>query len=319
MLKLWVANTDYKWFEYLSSQPNIDEVNFWQPSGTGNFKAVSEGELFVFKLKSPHNVIAGYGVFSQSSNLPLSMAWDAFGIKNGLDSLEEMRARIATFRNDNLASYTDYTIGCRIVVQPIFFPKHLWIPQPASWQNSIVVGKTYTTADADGLRIWEQLQAATTAMNADAASTETKLFETAQPFKAESQRYGEPTLVKPRLGQGAFRLGVIEAYDRQCALSAGRVLPALEAAHIRPYARGGDHEISNGILLRKDIHSVFDAGYATFDEKGRFFVSDKVRTVFNNGNEYRKLHGTPLVSPLSPSHQPDPTALEWHRNNVFLG
>ena len=43
------------------------------------------------------------------------------------------------------------------------------------------------------------------------------------------------------------------------AVSRGKVLPALDAAHIKPYSFGGPHEVSNGILRRRDIHSVFDA------------------------------------------------------------
>ena len=53
MVRLWVANTDLEWFDYLSAQPDIDEVNFWQPSGHANFGAIGEGELFLFKLKAP--------------------------------------------------------------------------------------------------------------------------------------------------------------------------------------------------------------------------------------------------------------------------
>lgn len=65
MVRLWAANTDLDWFDYLAAQPDIDEVNFWQPSGHANFGAISEGELFLFKLKSPRNVIGGFGVMSQ--------------------------------------------------------------------------------------------------------------------------------------------------------------------------------------------------------------------------------------------------------------
>ena len=116
-------------------------------------------------------------------------------------------------------------------------------------------------------------------------------------MRDDAPRYGEPALVRPRLGQGAFRVAVTDAYGRECALSGGRVLPALDAAHIRSYAEGGAHDVRNGILLRRDIHSVFDAGYATFDEDLRFVVSDRVRT--------------------APSWQPDAAALEWHRENRY--
>jgi putative restriction endonuclease len=95
------------------------------------------------------------------------------------------------------------------------------------------------------------------------------------------------------------------------------VLPALEAAHIQSYGSGGEHEVSNGLLLRRDIHSVFDAGYLTFDEDLRVVVSDRVRTEFNNGNEYRRLHGEKLRLPPNPAFHPDAARLEWHRENRF--
>ena len=96
------------------------------------------------------------------------------------------------------------------------------------------------------------------------------------------------------------------------------MLPALDAAHIRPFAEGGVHAKSNGILLRKDIHSVFDLGYATVDTDYRFVVSKKVQEVFNNGEEYRRLHGKQLVLPSEKSDWPDPEFLRWHNIERFL-
>jgi putative restriction endonuclease len=97
------------------------------------------------------------------------------------------------------------------------------------------------------------------------------------------------------------------------------VLPALDAAHIRPFAEGGAHVKANGILFRKDIHSVFDAGYATVDPDYRFVVSDKVREVFQNGNEYRRLHGKQLALPANRGDWPDKALLRWHNEERFLG
>ena len=132
-------------------------------------------------------------------------------------------------------------------------------------------------------------------------------------------RYGAPTLIVPRLGQGAFRIAVTEAYHRQCALSDGKVLPALDAAHIKPYADGGSHLKSNGILLRKDIHCVFDSGYATVDVDYKFVVSNKIKEVFHNGEEYRRLHGKQLRLPNRNSDWPNLEFLKWHNENRFLG
>ena len=56
---------------------------------------------------------------------------------------------------------------------------------------------------------------------------------------------------------------VTDAYQRKCAVTGERTLPALEAAHIKPFAEGGSHNPQNGLLLRRDIHALFDGGYVT--------------------------------------------------------
>ena len=73
---------------------------------------------------------------------------------------------------------------------------------------------------------------------------------------------------------------VTELYHRKCAVTGERTLPALEAAHIRPYAEGGEHSAANGILMRRDIHSLFDAGYVTVTSDHRFEVSRRIREEF---------------------------------------
>src|SRR5690349_14494477 len=93
MVQLFVAITDQSWFEALSASSPHDEVNFWQPSGGREFRALRPGELFLFKLHAPNDFVAGGGVFGHASNIPLSLAWEAFGTKNGVPNLATMRAR----------------------------------------------------------------------------------------------------------------------------------------------------------------------------------------------------------------------------------
>jgi putative restriction endonuclease len=104
-------------------------------------------------------------------------------------------------------------------------------------------------------------------------------------------RYGEPTLIRPRLGQGAFRISVTDVYDRRCAVTGERTLPLLDAAHIRPYSHGGEHEITNGLLLRTDIHRLFDLGYVTVSSDGKFEVGRRLKEDFENGKYYYAMHG----------------------------
>ena len=80
-MKGFVGVTDNDWYEFLSSQSEIDEVNFWQPGGKGQFRALKPGEPFFFKLHSPYNFIVGGGFFVHSTILPVSLVWHAFGKK----------------------------------------------------------------------------------------------------------------------------------------------------------------------------------------------------------------------------------------------
>jgi putative restriction endonuclease len=314
LVGIYIGNTDIEWFDFLAEHSDVQEINFWRPSAS-NFGAIAMGELFAFRLKSPRNKIGGFGVFTNSSLLPIQLAWDAFGQMNGVPSLQAMIQAIAKYRaNEAIAAPT--FIGCRVLVQPIFFPESLWFDLPASLSGNIVGGKRYDTDTSEGSALWEELQKR--ALMAGVGSKQR--FETDEvqaPYVFD--RYGQPTLVLPRLGQGSFRVAITEAYQRQCALTDGKVLPALDAAHIHPYAEGGLHVLSNGVLLRKDIHSVFDAGYATIDENFKFVVSEKVREVFDNGNEYRRLHGRPLRLPSNPDAKPAIASIQWHNSNRYLG
>ena len=75
-INLVIAVTDGDWFEMLRQQPNLGEVNFWAPSAA-NFRALQPGELFLFKLHAPRNVIAGGGIFAYANALPCSAIVDA--------------------------------------------------------------------------------------------------------------------------------------------------------------------------------------------------------------------------------------------------
>jgi len=122
-MKLYVGVTDNDWYRFLSQFPNIDEVNFWQPGGTSQFRALRPGELFLFKLHSPENFIVGGGFFTHSSLLPINLAWESFGPKNGAATFEEMRSRAAKYRRNKDPNQRDFTIGCILLHHPFFLPQ----------------------------------------------------------------------------------------------------------------------------------------------------------------------------------------------------
>ena len=304
-IKFVIALTDKDWFETLRRHPTLDEVNFWAPSPT-NFRALQPGELFLFKLHSPHNVIVGGGIFAYSNSLPCSLAWEAFGETNGALSSQEMRTRITKYRKQGQNDQSDFEIGCRILTQPFFFEETDWIPQPANWSPNIVSLKTYNTDNKEGLQLWKDVN--------DRLSR-----QPGNELAEELVRYGKPQRVRPRLGQGAFRVLVTDIYERRCAVTQERTLPALEAAHIRPYRYGGEHDAQNGLLLRRDIHSLFDTGYVTVTPDLNFEVSRRIREEYENGRHYYALHGKRINAPESLVERPDPVALTWHNEYCFKG
>jgi putative restriction endonuclease len=121
----------------------------------------------------------------------------------------------------------------------------------------------------------------------------------------------------PRLGQGAFRVIVTDVYQRQCALTNSHVLHVLDAAHIRPYADGGSHNPSNGLLLRQDVHTLFDRGYLTVSPDYHVEVSRRLKDEFDNGKEYYALQGKTILLPGNPAFRPSTEQLVWHNENRY--
>jgi hypothetical protein len=83
--------------------------------------------------------------------------------------------------------------------------------------------------------------------------------------------------IKTRRGQSKFRDRLMDAYRRQCVITRCGVEGLLEAAHITPHAEHTDYNVSNGLLLRSDIHTLFDLNLIGIDTHYRVRVSAKLR------------------------------------------
>lgn len=304
-----VAITDPRWYEKLRDS-EFDEVNFWKPSARQAFRA-PEFSPFFFKLPKPHYTICGFGYFAQYTPLPIWLAWDVFDRANGCGSLAELEDRIRghreRFRYESGAR--DTQIGCIQIVNPVFFPEERWVAQPEDWPLHGQRPKKYDLEIGEGERIWNECIA-----TAQELSRPKVLGRGGE----EGARYGEPKLTRPRLGQKTFRIAVTEAYGRACALTGEHSLPALDAAHIKPFALGGENALSNGLLLRADLHRLFDWGYVTVTPGLRIKVSARLREEYQNGRSYYPLDGTVFRSPSAMDAQPDPSLLEWHSSEVFV-
>jgi hypothetical protein len=120
--------------------------------------------------------------------------------------------------------------------------------------------------------------------------------------------------VVQRQGQPEFRNRLIEAYGERCAVTGCDAVDALEAAHIRPYLGQRTNTVTNGLLLRADIHTLFDKGLLTID-------ADRMVVVIHQtlaSTDYRSLDGQLIRLPVNPRHHPNRDALRHHRRQADL-
>jgi putative restriction endonuclease len=315
-MKIWLGVTDNAWFDFLSRRdPPPEDINFWQPRNqTARFHALPPGGPFLFKLKAPRNHIGGVGFFSSHTFLPLSLAWETFGTGNGHPTRDTLRQAIQWLRGDN--SELNPIIGCVVLTNPVFFAEQDWIPVPENWKSQIMQGKSYNIEERIGGDLWLRVEV---------------LLKKYLPLRSDAKEPGEwlvrepnpgyrEVLARVRKGQGAFRVDVLDGYRRRCAISGERTLPVLEAAHIKPYAESGPHALSNGLLLRSDMHKLFDSGYITVTRDLRLEVSRRIREEFENGKEYYQFHGEPLrFLPEQISARPELNYIEFHNSTIFKG
>lgn len=248
--------------------------------------------------------MGGYGFFSYYSVMPSGIAWETFGPANGVETFAEMRRRLAELRH---AGPIDDSVGCVVLSDLALLNENEYLVAPRDWKRNTVRGEYYSLSEGEGARLWGELTAVAPPPVAASA------------LQTVPGGYGQPAIYLPRVGQGAFRLMVMDAYGRRCAITGEKTLPALDAAHIRPFSERQSHEVQNGILMRSDIHRLFDQGYVTVTPGLRFRVSPQIRDQFHNGVVYYDLHDRQVTVPDSAEERPDKSALEWHSSNIYRG
>ena len=321
-MRFFVGVTDGNWFNYLVRN-NTGEINFWRPSAQTLFRAIEPGSLFLFKLHSPNNFIVGGGHFVGSVRLPLTRAWRCFETNNGAESFDTFKNSIMEYRRRNGAeSIADPEICCIILNEPFFFDRSEWIEVKSDWASNIVSGKTYGTEEPIGHRLWNQVHEVLNARIVSSASrvASSPVMYTVSAGEAEvpGKVFGNQYLRTARLGQGAFRTMITEEYRRRCCITGESTLPVLEAAHIRPVAQNGENKLVNGLLLRADMHILYDQGLIGVTPDYKVQISSEIKNLYHNGIIYYAHHDQALRSlPASPELQPAKEALEWHMDTKF--
>jgi len=133
------------------------------------------------------------------------------------------------------------------------------------------------------------------------------------PSSVEDARQKTLRAIVQRRGQAAFRAALLAAYDGRCAISGCDTDVVLEAAHIFPYRGDSTNHVANGLLLRADLHTLFDLGLFAIEESGAVAVAD----ILKNGS-YAWLSTAKIRWPANIESRPSQEALLWHRNKAGL-
>lgn len=313
----WIAVTDQAWFNFLAIRAGgapLDEVNFWSPTSTKPMKALRPGEPVFFRLKAPANAIGGYGFFAHFSVLGLREAWAVFAEKNGDPDQLRFLERIGGYRHIELSDprSVQAPLGCTLLRNTVFWERKRWIPwgEAKGWARNIVRGKS----ESDPARA-SQLLAEIQYDNLKEPEDFAPSFE---PLEVDER---ELLLAQSRVrvGQGAFRSRLLDAYGRRCAITGERTEPVLDAAHVQPYLGPRSNHVQNGLLLAKEFHTLFDLGYLTVTPDFTVRVSETLHAEWSNGKRYYQFQGARLRVPEDRGMQPSLDALDWHARKIYRG
>lgn len=129
------------------------------------------------------------------------------------------------------------------------------------------------------------------------------------PENVEDQRDRALRSIVQRQGQREFRAALLLAYGNKCAMTGCGVVDVLEAAHIHRYMGKETHIVSNGLLLRADVHTLFDLKLVGVEASVmRICVAPSLA-----GSSYEELSGRPLTGPSAKGYAVDRRQLERHR------
>lgn len=299
-MALWIKSVQPSWFSFVSARADFDEVNLWNPSHNRSFEGAEVGDIVVFRIEGRKGQIFGYGQFFASAIYWASDAWDIFGERNGVGSLDLLNTAIRARRGAS-STGTPLAIACHDIVHPVYFHNGLRARIPPEVLARLGPGPIEEDGEDGKL-----------------------LLRFIGETEAQARQFAEVSIVQVPSdrrpvypGRSGFRLSVTEAYGRTCAITGETVLPAPDAVHIIAREYGGGYGVRNGLLLKRDLHGIYDAGYLSIDDQHRVMISVWLPQAFPNSATYLALNNATLLLPRNLDHHPDPTALAWHREMRF--
>lgn len=292
-----ISNTDNNWFEFLRNAQLNSSVNFWNPT-PWRVRSINKGEKWFFMLKSPIRKIGGFGEFVEYKELTPSDAWNEFGHRNGFEVKDEFVSAIQQYLNKHSEAHRGipinietYKIGCVVLTNCQFWDSDRYIsPEDFNikFPPQIVKFKVFKGYEPDLFHISN-----TIGFNL--------LNEPREDYRS---------LLKQRRGQGEFKGKILKAYNNKCCISGEACPELLEAAHIQPYSSINSNHVQNGILLRVDLHRLYDNGLIFIDKDYIVHISSRIKTAM-----YHMFNGVQIMLPKDMDCYPLKESLELRRND----
>lgn len=291
-----ISPTDNHWFNFLKGSGLNSNVNFWTPT-PWNLKKLNPGDRLYFMLKSPIRKIGGFGEFREYKNLTSTQAWNEFGYRNGRNSRQEFIDSIQGYIDKNSSKFggapiniDTYEIGCIVLENCEFWENDLFLEpkdQSIDFATQVVTIKYFAQEDP---------------------------FKEAQPILerfdlVDLPRKDKQRFTNTREGQSAFKGKILKVYNNTCCVSGETIAELLEAAHIQEYRNKKSNHIQNGLLLRVDLHRLYDNQLLYIDSDYTIHISNLVASPI-----YRQFHGLKITVPSIVNYRPSNQALKLREN-----
>jgi putative restriction endonuclease len=291
-----ISPTDNSWFEFLKANEYNSYINFWTPT-PWNIRKLKQGDRWYFLLKSPIRKIGGFGEFHEYKNLTANNAWQEFGQRNGRSEKDQFVSSIQSYIDKNSKNYGNipidintYEIGCIVLNNCEFWDEEKFQTleeQELDFSDQIVKYKYFET---------------------DTPFTNTNTYDSFTVLNESREEYRRS--VNQRKGQGEFKGKILKAYCNACCISGETCPELLEAAHLQSYLSENSNHVQNGILLRVDLHRLFDCGLLYIDEDYIIHIS----SILTN-ELYTKFQGHKISLPQNEENHPSLASLKLREAN----
>ena len=294
-----ISPTDIDWFYFNKMRNQTNSINFWTPT-PWNIKRLNHGDRLYFMLKSPIRKIGGFGIFNNYENLSIPDAWEKFGYGNGVESKPRLIKRLNKYLSKNTslnAGLESHQIGCISLNNCEFWEDIQFIDIEQTiheFKKNIVKIKFFNEYDS--------IQSHHNSLVMDSSKYE---------IVGSGEKHKKAYQQNVRIGQSEFRAKLINAYHGQCCISKETCEELLEAAHIQPYINKKSNHVQNGLLLRIDLHKLFDSGLLKIDQNYLVHISSQLQS----GN-YRTYDKKRILLPKNPNNWPSKMAI-FERNKNY--